>query len=398
MNTLGEARRPFVFVIPYDLDGEERILIRPIGSKHPEAPPHETSEHGVNPAVMTDSRRAACPQVPLYYQMPGAEQLPHNVPALPENVLWQPEPPSFAEYQRAFETVQHHLHRGNSYLINLCFATPVSCNLSLEQMFSLARAPYKLLVPGWFACFSPEPFVYLEADRIRTFPMKGTVRNADEVPHLLADTKEQREHATVVDLLRNDLAIVGCGVEVERYRYVEQIQTQRGKLFATSSAISASLPAHWPSRLGDMMLSLLPAGSVTGAPKAWTCRAIAEAEPVARGYYTGVFGYFDGLRLRSAVSIRFIEQQREGHFLYRSGGGITTLSRAEDEYRELCDKVYLPFPLTKPPVTGIPQGAPSDTVQLTANPARLASTGPSSLKPAPSKGDSTPSNPNDNVI
>lgn len=379
MNALGDARRPFVFVIPYDLDGEDLILIQPIGSNHPVADPHEMAPHGAAPTAGTDSRPTACPQVPLYYHMPGAEQLPDNVPALPENVQWQPEPPSFAEYQRAFETVQHHLHRGNSYLINLCFATPVSCNLSLEQMFSLARAPYKLLVPGRFACFSPEPFVHLEDNRICTFPMKGTVRHAEEVPRLLADIKEQREHATVVDLLRNDLAIVGFGVEVERYRYVEQIQTQRGELFATSSAISASLPAHWPSRLGDIMLSLLPAGSVTGAPKTWTCRAIAEAEPVPRGYYTGVFGYFDGARLRSAVSIRFIEQQNEGHFLYRSGGGITTLSRAEDEYRELCDKVYLPFPLAKPPVSGDPQGAAFGTVPSSTSPSGC----PPSNRPRP---------------
>lgn len=341
MNTLGRTRQPFAFVIPYELDGDNSlpVLIEPAG-----ACVDGDACAGRELSLKTEPSGSSL-QPPLYYQLPGAEKLPGDTPPLPKHVEWHPEPPGFASYQRAFDMVQHHLHRGNSYLINLCFATPVSCNLTLEQMFFLACAPYKLLVPGSFTCFSPEPFVHIKGNSIQTFPMKGTVRHRDAVPQLLADPKEQREHATVVDLLRNDLAIVGKEVTVERYRYVERITTQRGELFATSSAISASLPVDWPSRLGDILLSLVPAGSVTGAPKAWTCRAIAEAEPVSRGYYTGVFGYYDGSRLWSAVSIRFIEQQSEKNFLYRSGGGITTLSRAEDEYRELCDKVYLPFSL-----------------------------------------------------
>ena len=91
-----------------------------------------------------------------------------------------------------------------------------------------------------------------------------------------------------------------------------------------------------------ILLKLLPAGSVTGAPKEATCRAIAEAEDMERGFYTGIFGFFNGRDLDSAVAIRFMEEDEKG-MVYKSGGGITVMSRMEDEYREAIAKVYVPF-------------------------------------------------------
>ena len=60
-----------------------------------------------------------------------------------------------------------------------------------------------------------------------------------------------------------------------------------------------------------------------------------------RGYYTGIFGYFDGENLESAVNIRYLEK-KEGQLIYRSGGGITFLSNLESEYKELIEKIYVP--------------------------------------------------------
>jgi para-aminobenzoate synthetase component 1 len=94
--------------------------------------------------------------------------------------------------------------------------------------------------------------------------------------------------------------------------------------------------------IGDIVVKLLPAGSVTGAPKARTVEIIAEVENAQRGYYTGVFGYFDGSKLDSGVMIRFIERKNDKYF-YRSGGGITTQSVVESEYQEAIDKVYVPI-------------------------------------------------------
>ena len=122
----------------------------------------------------------------------------------------------------------------------------------------------------------------------------------------------------------------------------EAVETGRGKILQTSSEVCGSLPPDWRGRLGDLLFRLLPAGSVSGAPKEWTVRAIREAEPCPRGFYTGVFGFFDGESLDSAVAIRFVEETDAG-LVYRSGGGITVLSDVEEEYRELIDKVYVPF-------------------------------------------------------
>jgi para-aminobenzoate synthetase component 1 len=86
---------------------------------------------------------------------------------------------------------------------------------------------------------------------------------------------------------------------------------------------------------------LLPAGSVTGAPKEKTVQIIREAENDDRGFYTGIFGYFNGEILRTAVTIRYIEQTGN-RMVFKSGGGITALSDPEQEYREMISKVYLP--------------------------------------------------------
>jgi len=85
----------------------------------------------------------------------------------------------------------------------------------------------------------------------------------------------------------------------------------------------------------------LPAGSVTGAPKEKTVQTILEAENYNRGFYTGVFGYFDGETTDVAVSIRFIENVNNKLF-YKSGGGITALSKPEEEYFEMLKKIYVP--------------------------------------------------------
>ena len=81
--------------------------------------------------------------------------------------------------------------------------------------------------------------------------------------------------------------------------------------------------------------------SVSGAPKQKTNEIIRQAEGAKRGFYTGVFGYFDGENLDSGVMIRYIEHVH-GKYFYRSGGGITTQSDAMAEYQEALDKVYVP--------------------------------------------------------
>jgi len=108
-----------------------------------------------------------------------------------------------------------------------------------------------------------------------------------------------------------------------------------------SSEVAGDLDINWNEKIGSILFKLLPAGSITGAPKKKTMEIIAEAEIDPRGYYTGVAGIFDGTTLESAVMIRFVEN-REGQLFYHSGGGITVNSKCEHEYQEMIEKVYVP--------------------------------------------------------
>jgi para-aminobenzoate synthetase component 1 len=194
-----------------------------------------------------------------------------------------------------------------------------------------------------FVVFSPECFVKIKDGFIHSFPMKGTIDAS--LPNarnkILYDPKELAEHVTIVDLIRNDLSTVSDRVNISRFRYVDEIKTTSKTLLQVSSEIIGQLASDYPSQIGDILASLLPAGSVSGAPKAKTLEIIKKSERETRGYFTGVAGYFDGENLDSAVLIRFIEEN-ENKFYYRSGGGITTQSNVIDEYNEAIAKIYVP--------------------------------------------------------
>ncbi len=254
------------------------------------------------------------------------------------------KPISLDEYRLRFDHVVKNIRRGNSFLVNLSAPTPIDTSLSLSEIYEHSRAPYRFWLRNRFVCFSPEIFVRIRGNRIASFPMKGTI--SAEVPEaeriILADAKEAAEHATIVDLIRNDLSRVADKVWVERYRYLDRIATNEGTLLQVSSEIAGLVPGDFNGAYGDLLLQLLPAGSISGAPKPATLKIIQEAEGYERGYYTGIMGAFDGEIFESAVMIRYIEQQRDG-LVFKSGGGITARSQAEAEYQELIDKVYLPF-------------------------------------------------------
>lgn len=251
---------------------------------------------------------------------------------------------SFEEYDKQFDVVRKGLLRGDSFLANLTIKTKIDINISLEEIFQKANSKYKLLVRDKFVCFSPECFVKIEDNTISTFPMKGTIdasiENAKEV--ILSDYKETCEHNTIVDLMRNDLNIIGSNVRVERFRYIDELKTSRGNILQVSSEVKADLNHDFYSQLGDIVFKLLPAGSISGAPKESTIQIIKEAESEKRGFYTGVFGFFDGHNMDSAVIIRYIEKVNDSHY-FRSGGGITINSSSMDEYQEAINKIYLPF-------------------------------------------------------
>lgn len=251
-------------------------------------------------------------------------------------------PVSHDHYRKAFEVVQSGLMRGDSFLTNLTMPTELELCGDLRQIFYQSQARYKLWLRDQWVCFSPETFVQLKGGCIYAYPMKGTRTALDPRggERLLADPKEKAEHATIVDLIRNDLSQVARGVAVSKYRYLEKVPTARGGLWQTSSCISGALAPDYLDQLGDLLVQLLPAGSISGAPKCKTLQIIRQAEGQPRGYYTGVAGLFDGQNVDSCVLIRFIEQ-RGGGYRYWSGGGITARSNWPDEYQEILEKVYL---------------------------------------------------------
>lgn len=253
------------------------------------------------------------------------------------------------EYGKAFEIVENHISHGDTYLLNLTFPTELSLEQDGALIYERAKAVYKGYIPGKFIFYSPERFVRMEEGKIRTYPMKGTFRYrpgeydyGEACEKLLNDRKELYEHYTIVDLLRNDLAMVSSSVHVPRFRYVERFNASGDVLLQTSSEIEGSLPENWKDGLGDIVFRLLPAGSICGAPKKMTLDIIEEAEIDDRGFYTGICGYFDGKKFDSGVMIRFMELGENGKAVYRSGGGITCNSKAADEYAEMIDKIYIP--------------------------------------------------------
>ncbi|MEM9895193.1 MAG: aminodeoxychorismate synthase component I [Bacteroidota bacterium] len=261
-----------------------------------------------------------------------------------QNIHFKKNPVNFQAFEEQFQYVKDQINFGNSFLTNLTFETPISSPYSLEEIFDLTNAKYKLLVPKKFVVFSPETFVKIEQDQIFSYPMKGTldasVQDAEAL--LLGDKKEMAEHVTIVDLIRNDLSQIARDVQVTKFRYIERIKTNTKDLLQVSSKIQGKLGENWKANIGSILAKLLPAGSISGAPKPETVRIIKKAETYDRHFFTGICGHFDGDSLNSGVMIRFIKQQND-NLIYCSGGGITSHSKPEKEYQEMIDKVYLPI-------------------------------------------------------
>lgn len=255
----------------------------------------------------------------------------------------QPKPISKNRYKKAFDTVKKEIYNGNSFLLNLTFPTKLKTTSNLNAIYQQAFAPYKLLYKDKFVVFSPECYLKVTDGCIYSYPMKGTISNdtpnAQEL--LLSNKKELHEHNTIVDLIRNDLSIIAKKVRVNKFRYVEKIKKGNQELLQTSTEIEGELPLNWKNDFADLLSKTLPAGSISGAPKKKTLDIIDKVEMAPRGFYTGIFGIFDGTTIDSAVSIRYIEKIN-GQLYYKSGGGITHLSTLNEEYQELLDKIYVP--------------------------------------------------------
>jgi para-aminobenzoate synthetase component 1 len=313
INEWGQNQVPFLFIVDFEMEKPVALKLSDIDSAE------------------------------ILFDLNGTTNAKEKLHGAKVDTTIEKKPVSYEEYEKKFEKVYKHLEQGDSYLTNLTIKTEIKLSATLRELFFASKAKYKLLYKDQFLVFSPEIFIQIRNDQIYSYPMKGTI-NAT-VPEaektILNDKKELAEHVTIVDLIRNDLSQVAKEVRVSRFRYLEEIKTNKNPLFQVSSEIVGFLSRSF-SNLGTLLIKLLPAGSVSGAPKARTVEIIRQAEGEERGYYTGVLGIFDGNTLDSGVVIRYIESNN-GRFFYRSGGGITTQSKSKAEFEEAIDKIYVPL-------------------------------------------------------
>lgn len=313
MNSFGARKRPFIFIIDYL---QENIIVEEASSIDNSSILYDFNGFSNFKTKYTSSNN---PQIEIL-------------------------PQSIKDYEKSFNIVKDNINKGNSYLVNLTCSTPININLQLEELFFRAKALYKLMLRDKFIVFSPEIFIKIKDGYVYSYPMKGTIDaslpNAESI--IMNDPKEAAEHATIVDLIRNDLSIIASDVSVPKYRYIDRIQTNKGVLLQVSSEVRGKLQDNWLNNIGSILFSLLPAGSISGAPKKKTQEIIAEAETYNRGFYTGIMGYFDGENLDSSVMIRFIEKNGN-KFFFKSGGGITSRSELNSEYNEMIQKIYVPI-------------------------------------------------------
>ena len=258
--------------------------------------------------------------------------------------------PLTSAYADAFADVQEQLRAGNSYEVNLTYRLtrdePISPAEAYVRLRELNPAPYAGFLQhdvggheAWLLSSSPERYALITPDRtLQTKPIKGTTPRGsttaeDEAlrEQLASDPKTRAENLMIVDLLRNDLAMV-CEVgsvevpalmQVESYESVHQlVSTVSGRLRDDVSTIAA-------------LRALFPAGSMTGAPKLRTMEIIEEVEDSARGVYAGAFGWISGDGPADlGVVIRSLMTAGDGRWSLGTGGGITVRSDLDDEWAE----------------------------------------------------------------
>lgn len=258
-----------------------------------------------------------------------------------------------AAYARAFNAVQHYIHEGDCYQVNLAqrFAAKAAGDgwQAYRKLREVSPAPfmaYMNLGRIQVLSGSPERFLQVVDGYVETRPIKGTrprgetdALDAEYAAELQSSLKDRAENLMIVDLLRND---IGKNCETGSVRADQLFQLQSfanvhhlvsivtGKLQATKTAI-------------DLLRGCFPGGSITGAPKLRSMEIIEELEPHRRGVYCGAIGYigFDGnmdtnIAIRTAVYVK--DTDNEGEVSFYAGGGIVADSDLGKEYKETLDK------------------------------------------------------------
>ena len=294
-------------------------------------------ETNYNKAVLRLNRLAQLLQTGTQKQEPAGRLLDEPKPLFEKTA-----------YCRMVEKAKHAIREGEIFQIVLSNRLAVPFEGSLLGAYRMLRtinpSPYMFYFSGTdveVAGASPETLVKLEDGVLHTFPLAGTRprgRTDEEdralETELLSDEKELAEHNMLVDLGRNDLGRVSrfgtVEVEklhsIERYSHVMHIgSTVRGVLRPECDAL-------------DAIEAVLPAGTLSGAPKIRACQLIGELENNKRGIYGGAIGYIDFTgNMDTCIAIR-IAYKKNGQVFVRSGAGIVADSVPEKEYQECINK------------------------------------------------------------
>lgn len=252
------------------------------------------------------------------------------------------------EFSDMIGKAKHHIHEGDIFQIVLSNRLQANFEGSLFDTYRVLRtvnpSPYMFYFSGTdveVAGASPETLVKLEDSILHTFPLAGTrprgkseKEDKELETELLADEKELAEHNMLVDLGRNDLGkiskfgsvVVEKFHSIERYSHVMHIgSTVRGEIRPEYDALNA-------------LEAVLPAGTLSGAPKIRACQLIEELENNKRGIYGGAIGYIDFTgNMDTCIAIR-LAYKKNGKVFIRSGAGIVADSDPDKEYMESINK------------------------------------------------------------
>ncbi len=275
----------------------------------------------------------------------------HGEPCTPQPPkMTSPLRPLFSEdeFCRMVEKAKHYIYEGDIFQVVLSNRLDADFEGSLLDAYRVLRctnpSPYMFYFSGddiEVAGASPETLVKLEGSELYTFPLAGTrprgetaVEDKRLEEELLRDPKELAEHNMLVDLGRNDLGRISKfgSVNVEKYLSIERFShvmhigsTVRGEIVDGKDALSA-------------VEAVLPAGTLSGAPKIRACQIINELENNKRGLYGGAIGYIDFAgNLDTCIAIR-IAYAKNGRVFIRSGAGIVADSVPKTEHQECINK------------------------------------------------------------
>ncbi len=235
------------------------------------------------------------------------------------------------EFESNVNLIKERIAEGHIYQVNLCRVLTTTCQQSLLGLAGKLQqsnpAPFAsyLKLPGIeIASASPELFLERNGEVIKTTPIKGTSKVDD------FGEKDRAENVMIVDLMRNDFGAICKPGSVDVPRLLSS-ESHPG-LFHLVSDITGRLSAgiSW----SKILTSLLPAGSISGAPKSSALKLIKEIEKIDRGPYCGVIGWIDNDQALLSVGIRIFWSQNDGRINFGTGAGITWQSDAASEWEE----------------------------------------------------------------